>query len=205
MAFGTGAAGAVLGINQARLGKRAWLVPCLVIGSLLFLVEAWFFLFVFLDMVPSPEGSRALGLLMRLAIGVGFLLVQKPAFDAWKRDHWAPAREGERYRPGHTRQLFLVCFTAALVEVVMVVLMLFAAGKLEAQGSGHTEAYRYHPAGGSAAAGGGSARSRPPVRLAPPTPEEKPVARLVPPTPKPKPPAGGIEISRPRSFPRFRR
>src|SRR5262249_36514651 len=39
--FGPAACGAVAGLNFARLGKRQYLIPSIVVGAVLFLVVAW--------------------------------------------------------------------------------------------------------------------------------------------------------------------
>src|SRR5262249_21918260 len=65
--FGPGACGAVAGFNFARLGKRQYLIPCVVAGSVLFVVGAALLIWV----VPD-EAGRLAGLLANLAIGVAF-------------------------------------------------------------------------------------------------------------------------------------
>ncbi len=116
--FGAGACGAVAGINFARLGRRQYLLPCILLGSVAFLATAAVCVFA----VRSYEAARLAGLGLGLAVGVGFLLAQKPYFDAWKMVNWAP-RGGEKYRPNRLGQLFLVCFASLALEVGVIALL----------------------------------------------------------------------------------
>src|SRR5262249_22865513 len=101
--FGPAAGGVIAGINFARMGKRQYRVPTIVVASFLFLLEACVLIFV----VPEAA-ARSVGLLANLGIGLMFMQAQKPFFDAWQAVNWAPAKEGERYKPTRIGQLFLV-------------------------------------------------------------------------------------------------
>src|SRR5262249_45449560 len=83
--FGVGACGAVAGLNYARLGMRQWRIPCVVLGAVLFVVGAGLTTFL----VPN-EAARLVGLVANLTVGVGFMLAQKPFFEAWKAANWSP-------------------------------------------------------------------------------------------------------------------
>jgi hypothetical protein len=85
-------------LNFARLGKRHYLLPSMLIGSVLFLVGAWVVLFV----VPD-EAARLVAPLINVGVGLGFILAQKPFFDAWKARCWGPVKAWKsavRFRPG---------------------------------------------------------------------------------------------------------
>jgi hypothetical protein len=120
--FGAGACGAVAGLNFARLGKRQYLIPSVVVGAVLFVVVAWLALFL----VPD-EAVRPVGLLANLAIGFGFMLVQKPFFEAWKAVNWSP-KPGDPYRPNGLGQLWLVSLVSLGLEIGVVVLLLSLGG-----------------------------------------------------------------------------
>jgi hypothetical protein len=117
--FGAGAGGAVAGINFARLGKRHLLVPCILLGAVAFLVTAVVCLFL----VRGDQAARLAGLGLGMVVGLGFLLAQKPYFDAWKMVNWAP-RGGEKYRPNRLGQLCLVCFGCLALEVGVIALLI---------------------------------------------------------------------------------
>jgi hypothetical protein len=116
--FGAGACGAVAGLNFVRLGKRQYLIPSVVAGWVLFAVAGLAML-----LVPD-QASRLVGLLMNLAVGFGFMLVQKPFFDVWKAVNWGP-RPGDRYRPNGLGQLLLVCLVSLGIEIGVVALLAF--------------------------------------------------------------------------------
>jgi hypothetical protein len=110
----------ITGINFDRMGKRHYLVPSVVVASVLFLLEACALIFL----VPE-SAARPFGLLVNVGSGLGFMLAQKPTFDAWKAVNWAPAKEGERYKPTRIGQLFLVSLLCLLVEVGIILLFVF--------------------------------------------------------------------------------
>jgi hypothetical protein len=121
--FGILSAGVVAGLNMARMGKRAYLLPCILAGALLFGVALTAFFFLLPDSLSRfDEGGRLVGMLTRLAIGVGFLLVQKDTFEAWKAANWDTPTQG-RYRPGKIGQLFLVCLACGALEVGLIFLV----------------------------------------------------------------------------------
>jgi hypothetical protein len=131
--FGVAACGVLAGINFARLGKRQAFLPSVVIGLGLFLVEAW--LLVALSSAENvtrfgDSAAKVVGLLFNLVVGVGFMLVQKPVFDEWKADNWAPVKIGDRYKPTRVGLLFLVALVALAFEVGIVILFAFLAGRL---------------------------------------------------------------------------
>jgi hypothetical protein len=120
--FGAVVGGAVAGFNFARLGKRQYLIPSVVAGPVLLVVAAALLVFL----VPD-EGAGPSGLLANLGIGVGFLLVQKPFFDAWKAENWRPS-PGERYRPNGLGQLLVVSLVSLGLEFgVLMTLGIVAA------------------------------------------------------------------------------
>lgn len=124
--FGIVSAGVVTGLNMARMGKRAYLVPCMVAGCLLFGVAVAAFFFLLPESLSRfDEAGRLVGMLTRLLIGAGFLLVQKDTFDAWKSVNWDTQSQG-RYRPGKIGQLFLVCLGCGALEVGLIVLLAWA-------------------------------------------------------------------------------
>jgi hypothetical protein len=110
--FGAGACGTVAGINFARLGKRHYLLPAMLLGWVLFLAEAWAVLFV----VPHAW-ARLAALLANAWLGVGFMLAQQPFFEAWKVRYGGPEKGGGRYKPKRGGQLLLVSLAALAVEV----------------------------------------------------------------------------------------
>jgi hypothetical protein len=122
IAFGTGACGAVAGLNFARLGNRQYLTPSVIVGAVLFVVVAGLALFL----VPDGAG-RLVGLLANLTVGFGFMLVQKPFFDVWKAVNWSP-KPGDRYRPNGLGQLLLVCLVSLGLEIGVIVLLLWLRG-----------------------------------------------------------------------------
>jgi hypothetical protein len=122
--FGPAACGVIAGINYARMGERRYAIPSILVGVVLFLLEAWVVIFL----VPEAA-TRSVGLLANLGIGLGFLLVQKPSFDEWKSMNWAPAQEGEKYQPTRTGQLLLVSLVCLGIEVGVFVLFLTLGGK----------------------------------------------------------------------------
>jgi hypothetical protein len=77
--FGVGACGTVAGLNFARLGRRQYLIPSVVVGAVLFVALAGLTMFLIPD-----EAARPVGLLANLAVGFGFMLAQKPFFEAWQ-------------------------------------------------------------------------------------------------------------------------
>ena len=83
--LGAGACGAVAGFNFVRLGKRQYLLPSVAVGAVLFVVVAGLAMFL----VPG-ELARPVGFLANLAVGLEFMLVQKPFFDGWKAGNWRP-------------------------------------------------------------------------------------------------------------------
>ncbi len=120
--FGAGACGAVAGLNFARLGKRRYLIPSVVVGAVLFVVVAGLTIFL----VPD-EAVRPVGLLANLAIGFGFMLVQKPFFEDWEAVNWSP-KPGDPYRPNGLGQLLLVSFVSLGLEIGVIVLLLSLGG-----------------------------------------------------------------------------
>jgi hypothetical protein len=121
--FGSLAAGAALGVNLARLGKRGLLLPCLLAGGLLFLVEAWLAVTVLPHLISGSDGGRLVMLLERLVVSGVFLLLLKPSFDVWKRANWIPSTTGQRYKPGNLGQFFLIVLACAAVEVIVILLL----------------------------------------------------------------------------------
>jgi len=116
--FGPGAAGAVTGINFTRLGKPKFLLPCIIAGTVLFLLEALALVFVVPDDLLSP-----VGLLISLLIGLGFMFAQKSDFETWKSTNWKPATEKEKYKPTRIGLLFLVSISALIVEAGIIFLV----------------------------------------------------------------------------------
>jgi len=120
--FGAAACGAVAGFNLARLGKRQYLIPSVIAGAALFIALAGLAVFVLPDHL-----SAAACLLANFAVGLGFLLVQKPYFDGWKAANWRP-RSGERYRPNGLVQLLLVGCVSLGLEVGVSALIAVLGG-----------------------------------------------------------------------------
>lgn len=123
--FGPLACGVAAGINYARLGMRQYLVPCILLGSVAFLLQALFVIF----MVPG-EASRFVVLAANLGIAWLFQTTQKPVFEAWKQTHWKPATKDETYKPNRLGLLFLVGLASLAVEVAIVYLLLGIEAKL---------------------------------------------------------------------------
>ena len=120
--FGPGACGAVAGWNFARLGKRQYLIPSVVVGAVLFVVVAWIALFL----VPD-DTARPVALLAHLAIGFGFMLAQDPFFEDWKAANWSP-KPGDQYRPNGLGQLWLVSLASLGLEIGVILLLLSLGG-----------------------------------------------------------------------------
>jgi hypothetical protein len=124
--FGPGACGTVAGINFVRLGQSAYLIPSLVVGWALFLLECWLLVFVL------PEAfARPAGVVLNVAVGLGFLVSQERAFAAWKESNWAPAQKGEPYRP--TGGLFLllgVCLGCLAIELAILLPLFLFFGRV---------------------------------------------------------------------------
>ena len=120
--FGAGACGAVAGLNFVRLGKRRYLIPCVVAGSALFAAVAGLAMFL-----VRGEAARLVGLLANFVVGLGFLLVQKPFFEAWKAENWGP-EAWERYRPNGLGQVLLVCLVSLGIEVGVIALLASLGG-----------------------------------------------------------------------------
>jgi DNA-directed RNA polymerase subunit RPC12/RpoP len=121
--FGAGAGGAAAGINFTRLGKPRYLVPSILLGSLAFLLMVLVGVFL-----VRGDAWRLVGLLMNAGVSLGFLLAQKPYFDAWKVANWTSAG-GKAYRPGRIGQLFLIGFGCLALEAgVVLLLVLLGAG-----------------------------------------------------------------------------
>ena len=121
--FGAGAAGLISGINFRRMGKEKFLWPSIAAGLVVFLIQVWAVLFL----IPE-ELISAVGILVNLAIALGFLLVQVQHFRKWKSEKWKPSTEEERYKPNRTGLLFLAGLGALLVEISIVAALIFSAG-----------------------------------------------------------------------------
>lgn len=122
--FGPGASGTVAGLNFARMGRRQYLFPTMLIGWGIFLVE------VFLLMFVASEGiARLVAQVGNLVVGIGFAVSQMAAFDSWKSANWRPAKEGERYKPSRIGQLFLVSLLCLAIEVGVIFLLAVLGGK----------------------------------------------------------------------------
>lgn len=120
-AFGSGAGGVIAAINFARLGRRAWLIPTALASVLLFLVQAYCIV-----MLTPAEGQRIVGFLANSALGLVFMLVQKPAFDAWKESNWG-LRD---YKPNGLGLLILVSLVCLGLEIAAIVGLAMATGKI---------------------------------------------------------------------------
>jgi hypothetical protein len=116
--FGPFAGGLVAGINFSRLGRAFLLVPSLIFGAFLFAM-------VILVGFAVPTAPRQIFLLVNLAIGGVFLLMQKASFEEWKKEHWTP-RSGEEYRANRIGLLFLVGLGGLAVEVGVIFLLVYA-------------------------------------------------------------------------------
>jgi hypothetical protein len=112
--LGAGACGAVAGFNFVRLGKRQYLAPSVLIGAALFVAVAGLAIFL----VPDEFG-RPVGPLANLAVGLGFMLAQKPFFDGWKAGNWRP-KPGDKYRPNGLGQLLLIGLVSLGIEVGVI-------------------------------------------------------------------------------------
>lgn len=119
-AFGSGAGGVIAAINFSRMGQRAWVAPMVVASVLLFLVQA----FVIVMVVP-PEGLRMVGFLSNSALGLAYMLVQKPVFDGWKEQNFGAGA----YKPNGLGLLFLVSLVCLAVELAVMVGLLIATGQ----------------------------------------------------------------------------
>src|SRR5262245_18538367 len=119
--FGVAACGVIAGINFARMGKRLYVIPSILVASVLLFLEARVFL-----LLPEDLG-RLVGLMANLGFGLAFMLVQRPTFEAWKARNWAPATEGESYTLSRIGQLFVVS-TLCLGLSVGVFILVFALG-----------------------------------------------------------------------------
>ncbi len=116
--FGPGAAGVVTGINFKRLGEPQYQISCGIIGFVLFIIE------VALVVTVIPDKAlRPFGFIFNSLVGGGFMLFQKPYFDAWKAANFKPATEKEQYRPNRIGLLFLV----GLICLAIQLAILFAA------------------------------------------------------------------------------
>jgi hypothetical protein len=122
--FGALGGGAIAGINFARMGKRSYKVPCIVAGAVL--NALW--LAVVLRLPDEVAWPIRLGL--SLAIALGFSLVQRPTFEAWKEANWLPAGPDDRYRPNKIGLLFAVGLVCLGVQAVAFLVVLAALGKL---------------------------------------------------------------------------
>jgi WD40 repeat protein len=153
--FGAGAGALAAGLNFVRLGKRQYLIPSVVVGSVLFVAVAAAVLFL----VPD-ESARLVGLVANSAIGFGFVLVQKPYFDGWKAGNWRP-KPGDRYRPNGLGQLVLASLLGLGLEIGVIALLITLA-----------EVRPTERAPGGALPADRPARLDPPAAAAPPTATE---------------------------------
>ena len=119
--LGAGACGAVAGFNFVRLGKRQYLIPS-VVGAVLFVVVAGLAMFL----VPD-ELARPVGFLANLAVGLEFMLVQKPFFDGWKAGNWRP-KPGDQYRPNGLGKMLLIGLVSLGIEVGGIALLATLGG-----------------------------------------------------------------------------
>lgn len=123
--FGPLACGAVAGVNFVRLGMRQYLVPCLLLGAMLFLMQATFLLFL------APVNiAHFLGVLANLLVGGLFQLIQKPTFEAWKQENWQPTRQAETYKPNRLGLLVVVCLASLAVELVALCMLIALEAKM---------------------------------------------------------------------------
>ena len=61
------------------------MIPSVIVGMVLFVAVAGLATFLVPDDLARPAG-----LLANLAIGLAFMLVQKPFFEGWKAANWRP-------------------------------------------------------------------------------------------------------------------
>ncbi|MFO0867037.1 MAG: hypothetical protein U0744_20750 [Gemmataceae bacterium] len=119
-AFGSAAGGIIAAINFSRMGKTAATIPMAAASVLIFLIQAAIIVF----MVP-PEGQRLVGLLINSALGLAYMLVQKPEFDAWKKLVW----QDHDYKPNGLGLLFLVSLLCLAAEFAVIVGFIMASGQ----------------------------------------------------------------------------
>ena len=77
-------------------------------------------------LVPD-ELARPVGFLANLAIGLGFMLVQKPFFDGWKAGNWRP-KPGDQYRPNGLGKMLLIGLVSLGIEVGGIALLATLGG-----------------------------------------------------------------------------
>ncbi|HTK78302.1 MAG TPA: hypothetical protein VL371_23780 [Gemmataceae bacterium] len=121
LVFGAAAGGAATGFNFVRLGKRQYLIPCIVAGWTVMVVAIALLMFA----VPD-HARRPVAVLINLAAGMGFMLAQQAYFDIWKAVNWSPHRRGG-YRPNGRGQFLLVCLGTLGMEFGLIELMGFLA------------------------------------------------------------------------------
>ncbi|HYE21769.1 MAG TPA: hypothetical protein VEA69_25235 [Tepidisphaeraceae bacterium] len=120
--FGPVSAGVAAGVNFKRLGKPGLLGACVAVGVVVFAVMA-----VLVGFVLEDKAIRPVALLMNVSTGTGFLLAQKPTFDAWKARHFPGSA---KYRPSRIGLLFGIGLACAAAQVGVLFAMLAVAGRV---------------------------------------------------------------------------
>ena len=77
-------------------------------------------------LVPG-ELARPVGFLANLAVGLEFMLVQKPFFDGWKAGNWRP-KPGDQYRPNGLGKMLLIGLVSLGIEVGGIALLATLGG-----------------------------------------------------------------------------
>lgn len=127
LAAGPFACGVAAGVNFARMGKRVYLIPCIVAG-LVMLIAQVFGLALF---VKDPNAFGFVGKVLSVVIGLGFMLAHQETFEEWQDDNWVPKTEDEAYSSNRRGLLLLIMLLCMGLQLgVASVLELFATGKL---------------------------------------------------------------------------
>jgi len=122
--FGPMAAGAAAGVNFTRLGRPQLQWPCIIMGIVLFAVEAFVVVYVL-----EEKAIRPVGMVMNVAIGLGFMLFQKGDFEAWRAKYSPKPPQGkDTYRPNRIGSLFLIGIGCAVAQVGVLFLLFSMQG-----------------------------------------------------------------------------
>jgi MFS family permease len=116
--FGPLAGGVVTGINFSRLGKRFLLLPCALMGLVLFAV-------CFALVARFPELPRPAAMLINIGIGLLFLIMQRDTFVAWQEQKGFSGETRKAYKPGGLGQLLLIGLGCAAFQVGVIVLAVY--------------------------------------------------------------------------------
>jgi hypothetical protein len=117
------AGGVVAGLNFARMGKREYLIPCFVLGAILFLVP----LAGFVSVIHDPCLVRLVILLTvmtHFTVGLALMFEHQPHVEDWQNEQRHRGARGY-YWANHLEVYFLACIGCWIVAMVTTVLVGF--------------------------------------------------------------------------------